>query len=146
MTIYFTLTHTMTGKKNIHGLTNKTPPPPDTSGFYTHAGLCMRLWSVCGGAVGWHRCPAVQHTHQTHTRCTQLFQCTLGFNYDHTEHAKYSRYKKRIKQPNKPKKKNPPKQNPSQFVFHFGVFAPSSAISFNNTHHFVSSSSCHTQT
>lgn len=72
-------------------------PLPRKQAAFKRAGLCMRNWSVYGGAVGWHRCPAVQHTHQTHTRCTQLFQCTLRFNYDHSEDAKTHEHKKRIK-------------------------------------------------
>lgn len=71
-------------------------PLPQIQAAFKHAGLCMRSWSVYGRAVRWHRCPAVHHSHQTHTRCTQLFQCTLSFNYDHTEGEKTHGHKKRI--------------------------------------------------
>lgn len=40
-------------------------PLPRKQAAFKRAALCMRNWSVYGGAVGWHRCPAVQHTKHT---------------------------------------------------------------------------------
>lgn len=128
-------------KKHTWADKQDAPSPGYRRLLNTRRPLCASL--ECLRGCGWVAQVSGRptHTHQTHTRCTQLFQCTLGFNYDHTDDANTHGYKKIIKT-NKQKKT---KQNLSPFALHFGVCFIFSNI-FNNIHHFVSSSSCHTQT